>query len=320
MRGAAFLINCEVIAMSTKKKTKKKTVQPVKKAAPQDSKAKEQKMAQQTLPTEAKSPEKKPEAAPSKKWVRPVLWVIIAVLALVLVFVILLWVGLANTSGGEDPTVPATAPTQQTPQAVAPTVDPMEQIVFEEVEELHINLGYGLEITDVGKYAGIYMEDGTDDFVTDVLMIVVTNTGEENIQYAEITMTTAAGDAFFTLSTLPAGESVVLLEKNRMVWSDEDYEFATMENTVLFTEELSLQEDKLQIQILDGAINVTNISGEAITGDIVIYYKNAAADLYYGGVTYRVRIEGGMAADEIKQIMASHFSTSGSKIMFVTVG
>jgi len=49
-------------------------------------------------------------------------------------------------------------------------------------------------------------------------------------------------------------------------------------------------------------------------------YKNAAADLYYGGITYRVRIEGGIKAGEIKQLMAGHFSETGSKIMFVTVG
>ena len=65
---------------------------------------------------------------------------------------------------------------------------------------------------------------------------------------------------------------------------------------------------------------MTNISGQDIIGDVVIYYKNAAEDLYYGGITYRVRIEGGMKADEIKQIMASHFSDTGSKIMFVTAG
>ena len=88
----------------------------------------------------------------------------------------------------------------------------------------------------------------------------------------------------------------------------------------MFSEPLSLQEDKLQLQVLDGALNVVNISGADIEGDIVIYYKNAASDLLYGGITYRVRIEGGMKADEIKQIMASHFSDSGSRIMFVTVG
>lgn len=87
----------------------------------------------------------------------------------------------------------------------------------------------------------------------------------------------------------------------------------------LFTEPLSLYEEMLELQILDGGINVTNISGEDIAGEVSIYYKNAAADLYYGGITYRVRIEGGIRANEIKQIMASHFDDTGSKILFVTI-
>jgi hypothetical protein len=52
----------------------------------------------------------------------------------------------------------------------------------------------------------------------------------------------------------------------------------------------------------------------------VIYYKNSASDLYYGGITYRIRIEGGLAAGEIRQAMGNHLSESGSAVMFVTIG
>lgn len=184
-----------------------------------------------------------------------------------------------------------------------------------------VGLGRGMYITDAGSYTGIYMEDGTDELASGILMLVVKNEGNQDIQYAEITLPTDKGDAFFTLSTLPAGESVVLLEKNRMEYTgQEDIAQATADHVAVFSEPLSLYEDQLKLQILDGAINVSNISGADINGDVVIYYKNAAADLYYGGITYRVRIEGGIKAGEIKQLMASHFSETGSKIMFVTVG
>ena len=178
-----------------------------------------------------------------------------------------------------------------------------------------------LKITDVGKYTGIYMEDGSDEVVTGVLMIIVENIGKNTIQYGEITIPTQNGDAWFKVTTLPAGESVVLLEQNRMPWSEQEtYTKATADNVAFFLEEPTMCEDQLRVMALDGAINVTNISGAPIEEDIVIYYKNAASDLYYGGITYRIRIEGGMKADEIKQIMANHFSMSGSKIMFVTIG
>ena len=67
-------------------------------------------------------------------------------------------------------------------------------------------------------------------------------------------------------------------------------------------------------------LNVTNISDEDITGDVVVYYKNASADMLYGGITYRVTISGGIKAGEIRQVVAGHFSDSGSRIMFATVG
>jgi len=214
---------------------------------------------------------------------------------------------------------PTDAPVAETDEPVVPdTPAESKPVQVDDVKEVSINLGKGMRIIDVGKYTGIYMEDGTDEIVSGVMMIVVTNEGEDDIQYAEITMPVGDKTAEFSLSTLPAGSTVVLLEQSRMPYEAGEYTTAVAENVALFSEPLSLCEDKLKIQILDGAINVTNISGADITGDIFIYYKNSAADVYYGGITYRVRLEGGMMAEETKQIMASHFSESGSAIMFVT--
>ncbi len=202
------------------------------------------------------------------------------------------------------------APENEQPKGTVPAV------------ENAVNLGYGLFVTDTGSYTGMYMEDGTDEIVSGVLMLVVKNTGEQDIQYAQITMPVGEETAAFTLTTLPVGESVVLLETNRMQWQ-QDVDYSTIlpmiENIAYFQESVSTQEDKLKIGIVDGAINVTNISGEDITGNIVVYYKNAAQDLYYGGITYRITIEGGLKADEIRQVMTNHASDTGSKIMFVTV-
>ena len=92
------------------------------------------------------------------------------------------------------------------------------------------------------------------------------------------------------------------------------------ENLALFQQHLSLYEDKISIQILNGAINVTNISGEDIPGDILIYYKNYVSGIYYGGITYRIRLEGGIKAGEIKQGTAAHFNPNNSTVVFVTCG
>lgn len=224
----------------------------------------------------------------------------------------------------------ASAPTETTepvPETTAPPAEPTELTEpstapadLEEVEETSINLGSGMRIVDVGKYTGIYMEDGSDELVSGVMMIVVTNEGESDIEYAEIRLPVGDQTAQFSLSVLPAGKTVILLEQNRMPYVGGSYTTAIAENVVLFQEPLSLCEDRLKLQVLDGVINVSNVSGADITDDIVIYYKNSAVDAFYGGITYRVRIEGGLKAEELKQIVAGHFTATGSTIVFVTCG
>ena len=152
-------------------------------------------------------------------------------------------------------------------------------------------------------------------------MIQITNTGVQDIEFAEIHMTYGAETANFKVSTLPAGKSAILLELNRMKYDpDVEYTDAFSENVAVFRQELSVCDDKLQLQVLDGVVNVKNISGEDIDGDILIYYKNYSSEVYYGGITYMIRIQGGLKAGELRQSPAAHISPSGSSVMFVTCG
>ncbi|MBR5125597.1 MAG: hypothetical protein IKU68_02570 [Oscillospiraceae bacterium] len=189
-------------------------------------------------------------------------------------------------------------------------------------EPPRISLKNDMEILDIGAYTGIYMEDGTDEVVSGVLMMKIINNGQDTIEYARITMDIGEEMAEFNVSTLKPGATIVLLEKNRMAYDKTvDYTATQIicENLALFQEPLSIHEDKISIQILDGAINVSNISAQDIPGRISIYYKNKAAGIYYGGITYRITLENGLKANEIRQVMASHFSDTGSEIVFVTI-
>ncbi len=198
--------------------------------------------------------------------------------------------------------------------------DPTE-VSIEAVQETNEDLGQGLIISDIGSYVGVYMEDGSDEFVSGVLMLVLTNTSELPLEYAEIELTTNGAPATFTVSTLPAGASAVLLEQNRMPFEENmTFENTEIKHISFFDEPLDLCTDKLQIQGLNGVLNIINVTEEDITGDIEIYYKNSSGDMYYGGITYRVRITGGLKAKEVKQIVSDHFSESGSTVMFVKCG
>lgn len=195
------------------------------------------------------------------------------------------------------------------------------QTEIESVEEVVLNLGNGLVITDIGSYTGIFMEDGSDEIVSGVLMIVVKNQGEAPLQYAEINLGAGEESANFSLSTIPVGSSVVVLERDRKEYEKNlEYTAADARNVVWFDSELSLCQDLIQIQPLDGAMNITNVSGKDISENITIYYKNSSPDMLYGGITYRVRLTDGLAAGEVRQIMSDHYSAKSSTVMFVTCG
>ncbi len=202
-----------------------------------------------------------------------------------------------------------------------PNDDSEMNVSVNDIAPVSINLGYDLEITDIGNYTGLYIEDGKDEVLSDILMIVITNKGSLPLQYAEISLPVGDKTAYFKLSTLPQGESIVVLEQNRMKYDKGAvYTVATAENVVFFQEDLDLCEDKIKIQSLNGAMNVSNISGNDITEDVTIYYKNNSIDMLYGGITYRVCIKGGIKEGEIKQVVADHFNDNNSRIMFVTIG
>ena len=181
-------------------------------------------------------------------------------------------------------------------------------------------IGHGLKLLDTGNYAGIYMEDGSDEIVSNVMMVIVQNTNGTDLQYAKIVLTTEDGNEYvFTVSNLPAGAKVVLLEQNRQPMP-EGKVTATVENAAMFDTPMSLCADRIQVSGLDGAMNVRNISNSDITGDIYVYYKYSATDLFYGGITFRVKVEGGLKAGEVRQIMTNHYSATGSLVTMVTCG
>lgn len=192
----------------------------------------------------------------------------------------------------------------------------------EDVQEAAFALEGDLEIVSIGSYSGAYMEDGSDEEVSDVLMIVVANTGDRVLQYAEITLSGESGDALFKFSTLDSGEQMMVLEAERKEYSENEisgYTEASAANTVFFTEPLELYEDQLKIQPLDGGFNITNISENDIQGDITVYFKDGNEEMLYGGITFRGKIEGGLKAGEVKQVMSDHFSVSDTRVMFLTI-
>lgn len=179
-------------------------------------------------------------------------------------------------------------------------------------------LGEGIELQALSGYQGPYVEDGTDDIVSDVLAITVRNDGDKTVQYAHIILTQGETAYEFDVTTLPVGASAQLLELSRRPMPDNtDGMTAQVTDCAVFDTEPTMCEDVFQIETQDTAITITNNSGSDITGQIYVYYKIAYGDLYMGGITYRVGTAG-LKAGESTTCYAGHFSTDYSKLMFVT--
>lgn len=187
------------------------------------------------------------------------------------------------------------------------------------LHEVNLDLGFGLEIIDKGSYTGAYMEDGSNEILSDVMMIIVRNSGDADIQLSDITAVCGGQEYRFRLTNLAVGSQAVLLDLDRRSAVDGELSSVTMDNTAFFSEPMSLREDAICIGGLDGMLNVENVSGNDLSGDIYIYYKYASEDLFYGGITFRVRIEGGLKAGELRQIPAGHYEPAGCTIVQVTI-
>ena len=192
----------------------------------------------------------------------------------------------------------------------------------EEENKYTIGLGNDLYITDIDSYDGEFLEDGKDAPVSNVLMFEIENRGSEAVEYAVINAQIGETKAEFSVTALMPGAKAIILEKNQMQYdASVDYTKTGISCSVLarYQYPLTKYEDKLEIQVLDDAVNVKNISKEDILQKIAIVYKNKEDGVYQGGIAYRVIIEDGIKSGEISQKMASHLDKKNSEILFVTM-
>lgn len=234
------------------------------------------------------------------------LLVLITVLIAVLVVALIVVMGLELLNSGSQSSGETTAPA-----FTIPTGDDQSQTDHQ--------LGDGLTVMRIDRYAGIYMEDGSDEVVSNVMMLVLKNESAQDLRLARIAVQYEDFVAEFEVTNLPAHEQVVLLERSRREYVEETPVSIISRNVVFFQTPMSLEEDRVELSGSNGNIVVKNISDEDITGEIYIYYKNSARDLLYGGITYRTKVDG-LAAGESAQVIAGHYNPDTCRIMMVTCG
>lgn len=176
----------------------------------------------------------------------------------------------------------------------------------------------GIAISPVFSFTGEYVEDGSGDSVKEIAAVRIKNTSDKSIEYMKIIADCSDEKYTFTVMALPVGETVTVFESEKKKFvHNEKIVSASFEHIAYFSSEPTIYPDTFAIYPVDKIITVTNISGVDISGDVYICYKSFDENGFYGGITYRVKIEGIEAGDTI-QVPAPHFLLKNSKVVFVS--
>ena len=176
--------------------------------------------------------------------------------------------------------------------------------------------GTTLTIQNIDSYDGIFLEDGSDTEAEGITAMLVENTGDKNIEYAEITVKCDNQQLEFVLSDLPAGASAVVQEKNKAPYSGGIY--TDCKGTAAQLDEFEMSKDEVKVEELEnGSLRVTNLTDTEIPC-VRIFYKfyMAEEDAYVGGITYTAKLTG-LEAGSSQTITPSHYSAGNSRIMMV---
>lgn len=264
---------------------------------------------------------KKKNKKVSKKSMRKApegLFEFLAALAVVTLLIIIVFITRSCTFGEQkDPTVTSgvyedtSAPVKDGPTTTILNPIPVEGISYP------LQVTEGVVIDKIYTATGYFPEDGSDDAIEDVLAVKMTNTSEKTLEYLTFTLDINGEVYRFAASTIPGEKSVYLFNTERKtapvkitsIKGEEEFK-------IYFAEQPSIKPETLSYEVKNGSIVVTNTTDTDIKSDIVVYYKSTSENGYLGGITYRLRISGGLAAGKSFNAYAPHALTHMTEIMF----
>ena len=177
--------------------------------------------------------------------------------------------------------------------------------------------GYGIQIEAMGSYRGIYVEDGTNDDVSDVAMVQLKNIGTSVIEYAEFQVDFLDDTLNFKVSALPAGERAVVLEQQRKSIPQDKPQKCTA--TVVQRDTMGMAEEQVSVTDKGGnTLEIQNLSGEPLSTVRVFYkYYMEDKDMFLGGIAFSVKLTD-LKEDEAIQIQPAHYASDSCRIVMVS--
>lgn len=149
------------------------------------------------------------------------------------------------------------------------------------------------------------------------LAVLVENVSDNDVEYAVLTVKTKEDTLTFNVSALLSGTRALLIcNENVTADPDGDYTAWKTENILFFENAPSMHDDKIEVSVLNGSVSLKNISGEDISSDIYVYYKEKHEDLLNGSYTGRFKVYG-LKADSKTFVKAEKLNESNCQIIFI---
>lgn len=177
--------------------------------------------------------------------------------------------------------------------------------------------GHNLRIEKLAPYTGIFVEDGTNQQTTDVAMILVQNTGDSAVEYAEIMIDYQGKTLCFQITALPAGERMVVQEKNRSGVpkgvAGRASALVVHRTRMHIAPEISVSDNG------DNSLTVKNLTDKTIPTVRIFYkYYMEKENMFVGGIAFTVRIDS-LGAGGSMVVYPSHYNSQTSRVVMATL-
>lgn len=223
----------------------------------------------------------------------------------------------------EDVSVPVSPPVEQTPDLPPKDIPPVvpAKPVSNKNAPAKVRFpctipGYDLVIERIAPYSGLYLEDGSNAEISQVAMLLIRNDGSYPVEFAEIAVTYGETQLLFDVAALPAGERLVVQEKNAAPIP----EGVPNACSVLVSRRAAMDMSTSEVSVVDNGDNsltVRNLTDQTIPTVRVFYkYFDQQSGVFVGGIAYTAGITQ-LAGDSSITVYPSHFSSQSSRIVMV---
>lgn len=176
--------------------------------------------------------------------------------------------------------------------------------------------GYQLRLERLAPYNGLFVESGSNVNVENVAMLLVRNQGEYPIEYTQIAVQFGAETLLFDISALPAGEQLVVQEKNGKSIPSGQANYAN----ALVVRRAAMEMSRDQVQVTDNGDNtltIKNLTDETIPVVRVFYkYYMENEKVFVGGIAFTVRVAD-LGTHESVTIQPSHYTSQTGRVVMV---